>query len=71
MATTIQRAMPQRARCDHCGRECEIGSDWRPGKCPYCGQINFPPESRARAVATYVALVAVAILTLLAWRLLG
>jgi predicted RNA-binding Zn-ribbon protein involved in translation (DUF1610 family) len=74
MAAILQRAQrvaSQRARCEHCGREYDISADWRPHTCPHCGLIDFPPDSRSRVVAVYIALVAVAVLTALAWFVLG
>lgn len=74
MAALLQRGqgiLAQHTRCDHCGREYAISVDWRPHKCPHCGLIDFPPDSRSRVVAVYVALTAVAIFTALAWFVLG
>ncbi len=71
MARTLQHAWPQRARCDHCGRECEVSSEWWPRKCPYCGQVHFLPDSRARTFAVCAALAAVALFTAVAWLVLG
>jgi predicted RNA-binding Zn-ribbon protein involved in translation (DUF1610 family) len=70
MARTAQHAASFQARCDFCGRECDVSQEWMPGKCPHCGRVHFPATSRSRLLVTSLELTGLALLTGLVWLFL-
>ena len=70
MARMAQHVASVQARCDFCGRECNVSHEWVPSKCPYCGRVHFLTASRSRLLATSLELAGLAFLTGLAWLFL-